>query len=569
MSRVRQTCFFFMLVVVTVATGTAAGAPAESFLVKIQVDASSAGAEWRPVSGFFGYDEPNYTYMKDGLKLLTELSQLGSSPVYIRCHNLLTRGDGTAAPKWGSTNVYREDAQGSAVYDWTILDRVFDTYHDRGLRPYVEIGFMPEALSTHPERYPHAIPPNAKRGPFGGGWNDPPRDYRKWAELVFQWVRHCVERYGKAEVETWYWELWNEPNLGMYWKGTPQEYNTLYDYTADAVKRALPAARVGGPEVADNGIEFFKQFLDHCASGTNAATGKRGTPLDFVSFHAKGHPELAQGHVRMGIRAQLSAIDRFFATVASSPQLKDKPIVIGESDPEGCAACPASEFPQNAYRNGPLYACYTAEALARTLELADKHRVRLEGSLTWAFEFEEKPIFAGYRVLATSGIDLPVLNAFRMLAKMGGRRVAVTSSADAGAEAALRNGVRGAPDVSALATLADDRLAILLWHYHDDDLPGPPATVSLSITALPPAAARLRLTHTRVDKEHSNAFLIWQRMGSPQSPSPQQYTELEKGGSLQPLDPPRTIEAVGRGTTVFFALPRQAVSLLLFDWTEK
>ncbi len=115
------------------------------------------------------------------------------------------------------------------------------------MRPYVQIGFMPEALSTHPGPYQHAWTP-------GGRIRSPPAGLirpriRPWAELVFQWVRHSVERYGQAEVETWYWEVWNEPNI-LYWRGTPEEYHKLYDHAADAVKRALPTARVGGPHVA-------------------------------------------------------------------------------------------------------------------------------------------------------------------------------------------------------------------------------------------------------------------------------------------------------------------------------
>ena len=108
----------------------------------------------RPVWRFFGHDEPNYTYMKDGKKLLGQLAALSPEPVYIRTHNLLTSGDGTPALKWGSTGVYSEDAEGKPRYDWTILDRIFDTYKERGVRPYVQIGFMPEALSTQPAAVP-------------------------------------------------------------------------------------------------------------------------------------------------------------------------------------------------------------------------------------------------------------------------------------------------------------------------------------------------------------------------------------------------------------------------------
>ena len=151
---------------------------------------------------------------------------------------------------------------------------------------------MPEALSTHPQDYPHDPPANEKVN--GAGFSYPPKDYAKWGELVYQWTKHCVEKYGQAEVETWYWEVWNEPNIS-YWRGTPEEYFKLYDYAVDGVRRALPTARVGGPEVAGGaGGKFLHEFLDHCAHGTNYVTGQTGSPLDFISFHAKGSAEICR-----------------------------------------------------------------------------------------------------------------------------------------------------------------------------------------------------------------------------------------------------------------------------------
>jgi len=402
-----------------------ATAPEAAFPVTITVDASRPLGEMKPIWDFFGCDEPNYATMRDGRRLLGELGELAPKSVYFRSHNLLCTGDGTPALKWGSTNAYTEDAQGRPVYDWAILDRIFDTYLSRGLRPYAQIGFMPEALSVKPEPYQHDWRPGLKYNSIGTGWSYPPRDYAKWSELVFQWARHCVERYGRAEVEQWYWEVWNEPNLRDYWHGTPEEFFRLHDCAVDAVRRALPTARVGGPDVAGGGSTFLQDFMAHCAGGTNYATGARGTPTDFLSFHAKGRPSFVDGHVRLGISAQLGDIDRGFAMVAAVPELRGKPIVIGESDPDGCAACLA---PQLGYRPGTLYSSYTAASLAREYVLADRHGVNLRGALTWAFEFEDQPYFAGQRVLATNGIDLPVLNVFRMLGRMSGERVATSSS---------------------------------------------------------------------------------------------------------------------------------------------
>jgi xylan 1,4-beta-xylosidase len=536
-----------------------------SFPVAIRIDASKAQAEMRPVWRFFGHDEPNYTYMEDGRKLLGQLAALSPEPVYIRTHNLLTSGDGTPALKWGSTGVYSEDEQGRPRYDWTILDRIFDTYKERGVRPYVQIGFMPEALSTHPVPYQHRWTPGGKES-ISTGWAYPPKDYDKWAELVHQWVKHSVERYGQAEVETWYWEVWNEPNIS-YWRGTPEEYHKTYDYAADAVKRALPTARVGGPHVAGTkspeATKFLRDFLEHCLHGQNHATGKSGSPLDFVAFHAKGEPQFVDGHVQTGISAQLRDIDRGFEVVASYPELKGKPIIIGESDPDGCAACPSSIYPRNGYRNGTLYASYTAASFARKYALAEQHGVNFEGAVTWAFEFERQPYFAGFRVLSTNGIPLPVLNVFRMFGLMGGKRLAVESDGEVAMDVIRREGVRGKPDVSALASLRDGKVCILAWHHHDDDVPGPAAEVVLTLGGIPPGDGPVLLEHFRIDREHSNAFEAWKKMGSPQEPTAEQRAELERASDLELLSSPQWVRPEGGKLVIRFALPRQGVSLLV------
>ena len=217
--------------------------PSNSFPVVIHVDAAKSMGQLRAIWRFFGGDEPNYATMKDGQKLLTDLGKLRPKEIYFRTHNLLTSGDGTPALKWGSTGVYDEDANGKPIYNWTVLDAIFDSYLARGVRPYAQIGFMPKALSVRPEPYRHEWRPGLDYGRIYTGWTYPPKDYAKWGELVYQWTRHCVDRYGREEVEKWYWETWNEPNIG-YWRGTSNEFHKLHDYAIDGVRRALPTARV-------------------------------------------------------------------------------------------------------------------------------------------------------------------------------------------------------------------------------------------------------------------------------------------------------------------------------------
>ncbi len=541
----------------------AVGAPAQQ-PVDIRVDANVSLGSYRPIYAYFGYDEPNYTYAPNGRKLIGELAALSPVRVEIRAHHLLVTGDGTAALKSGSTNAYTEDAAGRPVYNWKIVDRIFDTYLAAHARPFVEIGFMPEALSTNPEPYTRHWPTPDD----GKGWSYPPRDYARWAELVRQWVLHSVERYGKAEVESWSWEVWNEPDIS-YWRGTPQEYQKLYDYSADAVKRALPAARIGGPgSTGPNGQkagDFLRQFLEHCARGANAATGKTGAPLDFITYHAKGSPSVVEGHVRMSLRREMADVAKGMEIVNQFPEFRGLPIILSEADPEGCAACSARQYPQNVYRNGTMYPSYTASALGAIFKLADRYHANLAGMLTWAFEFEDQPYFDGFRTLATNGIDKPVLNLFRMAGLMSGDRVKTESSGAAGVDGILQSGVRGVGDIDALATRAQRQIAVLVWNYHDDDLPAGPAMVALALAGIP-AAGTVLVEHYRIDDTHSNSYTLWKEMGSPAAPSPEQYARLEAAGQLQLLESPRWVAVKDGGLSLRFALPRHAVSLLRVQW---
>ena len=536
-------------------------------LPTIQVDLKKELGEMKPVWAWFGYDEPNYTYMKDGKKLLSEIAALSPVPVYVRAHSLLVTGDGTPALKWGSTNAYTEDANGKPVYNWKIIDSIFDTYIQRGMKPLAQIGFMPQALSTNPYPYKHDWKPGDQYSKIITGWAYPPMDYNKWAELVYQWVRHSVDRYGKKEVESWWWELWNEPN--GYWKGTQQEFFKLYDYTADAVKRALPTAKIGGINIAGTGgagaQQWLHAFVKHCFSDTNYVTKKIGAPVDMILFHAKGSPRVVDGHVQMNMGRQLTDINAGFKFVASYPQLKNLPIVIGESDPEGCAACGMKTNPSNGYRNGTMYSSYTAASFARKYLLADSFNVNFLGAVTWAFEFEDQPWYYGFRDLATNGVDKPVLNVFRMFGMMQGKRAEVKGSQMYDLKTMVDSSVRRSyNDVGALAAKDKKSATVMIWNYHDDDLMKAALPVAVNIDGLP--VTSVTLTQYRIDDKHSNSYEVWKKMGSPQSPTAEQISILEKSGQLQTTGKPEKLKVIAGKLSLDISLPQQGVSLLKLDW---
>jgi xylan 1,4-beta-xylosidase len=522
--------------------------------IAIRVDATAPGVPLEPVWAYHGYDEPNYTTTADGRELLASLSSRQRVPVYARTHFLFNTGDGTAAPKWGSTNVYTEDAAGNPVYDYTLLDGIMDATTGAGVRPFFELGLMPKALSTQPDPYENS-------GPYAldGGAYFPPRDYDKWGKLVESWAAHVAERYPAAE-DTWQWELWNEPDL-PYWLGTVEEFTRLYDYTEAALHAVLPRAPLGGPAVAGSRGFFFQRFLRHCVTGTNAVTGQTGTRLDLISFHAKGGVSLENGHVRLSMGNQLTQHRSGFQSVTAWPTLADTPIVISEADPDACAACPASRLPTTEYRTSPAYGAYVVEMMKRSLELAEEDGVKLRGVLTWAFTFPDAPYFAGYRELSTRGIHLPVLGAFHLLGQLGRARVPLVSEGARPLAEVLEKSVREEPDVDGMATTEDGGVQVLVWNYHDDLVDAEPANIDLTIALPGSFGRRATVIQTRVDTEHGDAFSVWVAQGRPQPPSAQQLDELR--AAMDPVKAEPAFVDVTQGTVkLSFVLPRFGLSLV-------
>ena len=346
-------------------------------------------------------------------------------------------------------------------------------------------------------------------------------------------MRHCVEKYGRAEVEQWYWEVWNEANISGYWHGTPEEFYKLHDYAIAAVRRALPTARVGGPDCAGDGGPLMKNFLEHCLRGTNYATGqtRHAARLRVVSRQGRAGVSWT-ATCAWASPTSCGPSTRLRDRSPSYPELNHKPIVIGESDPEGCAAC---QGPQLGYRNGTMYSSYTAASFARMHDLADRRGVNLEGALDLGVRvrgpavLRRLPLAGQQRHRHARAERLPHV-------RQDGRRSASRrhSSGEVPLDAIMRDGVRGAPDVAALASLDGKKLCVLVWHYHDDDVAGPDAAVEVQLSRLPladGAGAADALPHRST---HSNAFAAWQRMGSPTAPTPRSTRNSSTPASSRP-----------------------------------
>ncbi len=539
----------------------AAGATfAQSDTAHIAVDATNAGTPLRHVWEYFGYDECNYTTSPGGVTLMKTIDSMFPEPVHIRTHFLLNTGNGVASLKWGSTNVFSEDSSGNPAYNWTILDGIMDTIVHCGCLPLVEISFMPQALTTGTGAYR-----NSSVTALDGACFYPPNSYPKWGDLVAAWAAHSTSRYGAIDT-TWLWELWNEPN-GSYWHGTVAGYDSLFDYTEYNLHSVLPDASLGGDDNANASDAFMQSFVAHCTTGTNACSHGKGTRLDMITFHAKGGTAIVNGNVQMDMGNQLALAKSGFSLAASYATDKNKPIIIGEADPDGCAACPIPQYPANAYRNVPAYGAYEVAEMKYTLDLATEVGINLKGVLTWAWMYDSMPYFAGYRTLSTNGIQLPVLNAFKMLGKLGPTRLPLTSTAAIPLDTVVKSSIRGTnPTIDGLAAKNDSETQVLVWNYHDNLVTVTPAPVRVKVTFPASSPSRVRLNHYRMDTTHSNAYTAWLAMGSPQSPTAAQLSQLTTAMQLQLLDSSSMVTLDSNHTvTIAFSLPRFGVSLITLD----
>jgi xylan 1,4-beta-xylosidase len=360
------------------------------------------------------------------------------------------------------------------------------------------------------------------------------------------------------------WELWNEPNI-RYWQGTFEQYCKLFDHTERALHEVLPKAIFGGPHTA-GAPSFLRQFLEHCLRGKNYATGHKGTRLDYIGFHSKGRTRYVDGHPQMDLGRNLKTNQRGFSIIAEFPQYRATPVIIGECDPEGAAALSSRVNPANGYRNGSAYAAYEVALMKHTLDLAAREGVNLQGVLTWAFMFDGKDYFEGFRTLSTNGIHKPVLNAFKMLGMLQGKRVPVTSSGALGLDRILDKGFRDKPDIDVLATATEETVQILVWNYHDDMVKVKPAPVKLTVKAPLNSTKRARIVHYRIDDTHSNAYTRWLELNSPQKLTSDMLARLKAAAELELLEPVRFCDVRNGKVELDFNLPRYGVSLMEVRW---
>ncbi len=396
--------------------------------------------------------------------------------------------------------LYDEDAAGRAVYNFSYIDQIYDGLLAAGVRPFVELGFMPQKLAANSQGIQSFwYKPNVS----------PPKDYAKWDAMIEAFARHLVERYGIEEVSQWYFEVWNEPNLD-FWGGSPKQetYWELYDHTARALKRTHARLRVGGPSTAQ--AAWAGNFIAHCK--------QNNVPVDFVSSHVYAN-DLSQDVFRNDVpvpRDQMvcRAVRKVHDEITASP-LPSLPLIFSEYNAS--------------YANEPNVtdSVYMGPWLATTIAQCDG---LTEAMSYWSFSdvFEEQgvvktPFYGGFGLVAEDDIPKPAYNAFALLHQLGDVRL--PSAAD-----------------SALVTRRKDgTLVLALWNYAPPDgtgdkyiPPGPAGPAKSFALDFKGVGQNAHARVWRLDRDHGNVVKTFDSMGRPAFPSRQQLTQLRAAARMAP-----------------------------------
>ncbi len=409
---------------------------------------------------------------RDDLQMVREITGFR----YVRFHAILDDENG----------VYSEDAQGHPVYNFSYVDQIYDGLLENDVKPFVELSFMPRKLAANLTPHPFWYKPLPS----------PPKDPAKWSALIEAFTQHLLERYGKKEVEQWYFEVWNEPNID-FWDGVPkqQTYFALYDETARAIKKVDPALRVGGPATAQ--AAWVDAFIAHCT--------REHVPFDFVSTHVYGNDTAQDVFGRaesiprrdMVARAAKKVYDQVKASAA--PQT---PIIWSEYN--------ATYMTQQAVTDSAFMGPWLANNIRECDGLA-----AIMSYWTFSDVFEEQgvvktPFYGGYGLIAEGGIPKAAFHAFQLLHELGDRRLPLDSE-------------------NALATeRPDGTLVIALWNYAEPGETGAPKTFRLQIKGAAGTQYRLRF----VDPNHGSSLQAWKQMGGPVSPTLSQVQQIESASML-------------------------------------
>ena len=475
---------------------------------------------------------------------------------YIRVFNIFTNGE--AVTQYGEgCEIYSEDEMGKPQFDWTTCDRVFDVIVSMGFDVIVDFTLMPMELASNKKRIQ----------PWYGGNMSPPLSHKKWANLVYETVRHLTQRYGLERVMDWYFEVWNEPDLAwLFWIpdadnsnprlrewGDMDAYNKLYDYTVAAVKQVNPGLQVGGPAVAGSYIEPFLEHLNK----KNYRTGKKGTQVDFLSFHSYGSV----------FEKVISKIDEIHRTAGKiEKKYQQLPYIVSEFSPS------PYDPPWYVSRYPALWFIATVDAIFNYADQNGRAEFLPRSMIYWTAPVVkdfgqhhiEKKTDGLATTLGTGLLKLPVFNAFEMLGYLSDERVPIQNSVPF-PDYRKNLGNEFIHLLNAIATRSDSSFEVLVYQFTENDAFSKNQKeyqVSLAINNFPDQ--KYYLKKYKIGVSESNVYTSWMRMKSPLNPGKNQLTILEQGDDLKLLMPAHQPDIAGKKYSEEMKLATNEAVLLVF-----
>jgi xylan 1,4-beta-xylosidase len=471
--------------------------------------------------------------------------------------------------KWGSTNVYTEDEKGTPVYDFAVIDKMCDIWLNNNCKPFFEIGFMPMDMVDLSDL---KVNPWSRHNEYKRiGWNRPPKDYDKWYGLIRALTEHLLSRYGQTELDTWYFEMWNEPDI-FYWQGTHEEFCKLYDYTEAAIHDVCPSLRFGGPATCgalapeDRAAVFLRDFLKHTKSGKNHKSGAAGTRLDFTTFHTKGggYSFTTKKEVEKtpSVKRLVDQV-RVCGNIIKECGYGDLECILSEADPDGWAAGGRFDNPAFDFRNTEYYASYVASSYKNVNDVALELNMDIR-PLAWAFMFEGERCFEGTRTFSTQGINKAVFNVFKLYAKLGSQLVDLSSTAAKDPEKYKDFwGTGEGAEIDGWATLTGTKSLEALVYCHEDTWAADGVyPVEFSAENIP-FEGPYKITRYLIDKDHSNAYAEWVRQGRPDWPGEGQYAAIKAKSRLELAEPARNAVLMDGKIKLSFDMPVKSVTLII------
>ncbi len=498
-------CFVLLATLISFANRPSGQNPAQE-IETIAIDAAAPSLPfphfWEIVFGSGRAELSLREAYRNDLKRVKSITQMQ----YVRCHAIFHDEIG----------LYSEDRDGKPSYNFTYIDQIYDGFLENGVRPFVELSFMPRQLAASPIEHPFWYKPIVA----------PPKDWNRWEELIYHFAQHLVDRYGIDEVAQWYFEVWNEPNID-FWAGEPKEntYYELYDHSARALRRVNPKLQIGGPATAQ--AAWVDRFIEHCT--------RSGTPVDFVSTHvyandtAKNVFGTDENITRRDMVSR--AVRKVYDQVRASSR-PDLPIHWSEYNASYMNEADVTDAP------------FMGPWLANTIRQCDG-LVSTMSYWTFSDVFEEqgvagRPFYGGFGLIAPGGIPKASFNVFKLLHMLGGQRSANHSE-------------------SAITTRRPDgSLAIAVWNYAPPEEKGSAKRMILEFKNLR-GMKRVRILY--VDRDHGSALSAWEAMGRPQFPSREQQQALRKAAELPPAEQRSLAVRAGQASTQL-ELPGHCLALV-------